>query len=105
MGRPKNSRNKNPYPAHRHRNFYWQIISKKFVKELAAFKRMHDRVRDKKVSSIQWPRTLEGFRRFLVAAGTAPVQLRKLSIGRIKHSIGYKTGNIRWEEHAINSVK
>lgn len=105
MAKPFGAKNKQPYPETRHYNFYWHIVADRWQGELSAFKRMHDRVRDGKVPSIQWPRTLDGFVEFIKAAGPIPTHLHKPSIGRIKHHIGYRRCNVRWEEHRHNSVK
>lgn len=105
MGRPINSRNKRPYPKTRHRNFYWEVVSEEFCRELAAFKRAHDRVRDGKSPSIHWPRSLDGFVGFLAEVGLVPDGLEKPSLGRKQHAYGYEPGNIQWEEHSINSIK
>lgn len=105
MGRPKGSKNVGPFPFHRSKNFYWRLINPDFYPELEAFKRMHNRVRDGKVSSIVWARNFEGFRKFLVEVGPIPKGMIKPSIGRIKHKFGYREGNVQWEEHAENSIK
>lgn len=103
--KPKGSKNKSPYPETRHKNFYWKIIDPRWSCELAAFKRMHDRVRDGKCPSIKWPRDLDGFVMFLKEAGPIPFDLEKPIIGRIRHSEGYEPGNVMWEEHRENSIK
>lgn len=106
MSRPKGSKNKFPYPYKRHANFLvYGEHGRNYPLELAAFKRMHDRVRDGKVASISWPRTAVGFAAFHRHIGDCPPQLIKPSIGRINHARGYARGNVRWEEHIINSVK
>ena len=105
MPKPLGAKNKAPYPETKHKNFYWKIIDVRWSAELAAFKRMHNRVRDGKVPSIHWPRTLEGFVNFLKEVGPIPFNLDKPSIGRIKHSFGYEINNIKWEEHRENSIK
>lgn len=105
MPRPKGSRNVAPYPKTRHRNFYWEVLDVKWNPELAAFKRAHDRVRDGKSPSIEWPRTLDGFVGFLKEVGPIPAFLKKPSLGRKVHAFGYVTGNVMWEEHAENSIK
>jgi len=77
-------------------------------KELGAFKRMHDRVRDRlsyKGIKIQWDRTPEGFKKFFAHIGNIPSNLVKPSLGRKIHSLGYVEGNIMWEEHSLNSKK
>lgn len=105
MPRPKGSRNALPYPKTRHKNFYWEILDAKWSSELAAFKRAHDRVRDGKSPSIEWPRSLEGFLGFLKELGPIPSFLKKPSLGRKLHDFGYVAGNVMWEEHAENSIK
>jgi hypothetical protein len=72
---------------------------------LQHFKGCHDRVRDGKVSSIQWPRNNAGFKAFCKEIGPRPRAKQKWSVGRIKHSLGYIEGNIRWELYKYNSVK
>lgn len=105
MARPKGSKNVDPYPETRHKNFYWKIVDGRWSLELAAFKRMHDRVRDGKSPSIEWPRSLDGFVLFLKEIGPIPFDLNKPSVGRIKHSKGYEADNVSWEEHSENSIK
>lgn len=105
MGRPKGSRNKHPIPTEKTGKFYWGIVSDKYKAELAAFKRMHDRVRDGKCPFIQWNRNLDGFVGFVREAGRIPSGLKKPSIGRLRHDLGYMEGNVAWEEHAENSIK
>lgn len=105
MSRPKGAKNKRPYPETKHKNFYWKVIDARWSAELAAFKRMHNRVRDGKSPSIQWQRTLEGFVLFLKEIGPIPFDLEKPSVGRIRHSQGYEAGNVMWEEHRENSIK
>ena len=105
MGRQAGSRNVGPYPKTRHKNFYWDVVDGKWSAELAAFKRAHDRVRDGKSPSIEWPRTLDGFVGFLKEVGPIPAFLKKPSLGRKFHAIGYVTENVMWEEHAENSIK
>lgn len=97
---PSNSRSRS-----RHLRGYWFIINAEYAAELRAFKRMHNRVVTGKVSSMSWTFSLEGFLAFLKHAGKIPARLKKPSIGRIDHSQGYRPGNVRWEEHAINSAK
>jgi hypothetical protein len=72
---------------------------------LQAFKGCHDRVRDGKCPSIQWPRSREGYIAFMKAIGPRPKKSGKWTVGRIEHNIGYRKGNIRWELHELNSVK
>lgn len=105
MGRPSASKNKAPYPKLKHKNFYWGVIDPSYQQELAAFKRAHDRVRDGKSPSIFWPRSLDGFLGFLKEVGPIPANLKKPSLGRVKHAFGYEPANIQWEEHKLNSIK
>ena len=105
MGRPKGSGNKNPYPVHRIAHAQWYIVSERLAKELAAFKRMHNRVRDGIVQSIQWKRKLNGFAAFIKEIGPIPQHIKKPSVGRKRHAVGYKIGNVMWEEHSFNSIK
>ena len=72
---------------------------------LVAFKGCHNRVRDGKVCSIFWPRSRQGYLDFCKEMGPKPTQMNKPSVGRIDHSRGYEPGNVRWEEHAVNSIK
>lgn len=105
MGRPLGSRNRQAYPYARHSRFYWKVIDQSLSREVAAFKRAHNRVRDGKSPSIEWPRSLDGFVGFLSEVGRIPDNLAKPSLGRVKHSKGYQSGNVLWEEHAFNSIK
>jgi hypothetical protein len=105
MGMSLGSKNKLPFQKERSTNFYWGIVSSEYARELAAFKRMHDRVRDGKCPSILWPRTLDGFVMFMKEIGKIPSVLNKPSVGRILHQLGYEPNNVQWEEHRINSVK
>ena len=84
---------------------YWKFYIKTTEDEffLAAFKRMHDRVRDGKVETISWPRKIEGFEQFRKEIGEIPSGMIKPSIGRIDHSQGYIPGNVVWQEYSINS--
>jgi hypothetical protein len=84
---------------------HWGEEKQKYGKEHATFIRCHNRVRDGKCPSIEWPRNTEGFKCFLNEIGPMPTNMFKPSIGRKDHSLGYITGNIQWEEHAINSTK
>lgn len=72
---------------------------------LVAFKGCHNRVRDGKVCSIFWPRSRHGYLDFCEEMGPKPAHMVKPSVGRIDHSRGYEPGNVRWEEHAVNSIK
>lgn len=72
---------------------------------LVAFKGCHNRVRDGKVSSIFWQRNRQGYIDFCKEIGPKPEGMRKPSVGRIRHDLGYEPNNIRWEEHSDNSVK
>lgn len=72
---------------------------------LQNFKGCHNRVRDGKVNKIEWPRTNDGYAAFLKEIGPKPKDWQKWSVGRIKHNLGYVTGNIQWELHRFNSVK
>lgn len=72
---------------------------------LQAFRGCHNRVRDGKVCSIEWPRTPKGYEAFCAEIGPHPEGMQKPSVGRIDHRFGYCTGNIQWEEHRFNSVK
>lgn len=80
-------------------------IGYSYPKEKFTFRAMHDRVRRGKVQSIEWPRTIDGFCSFLAEVGPIPKNLKRPSIGRKRHSLGYCAGNIRWEEQSINSAK
>ena len=82
----------------------WKNKVHGFDKELAAFKRCHDRVRDGKPPSIQWGRDLKGFSEFVKELGECP-PMEKPSVGRIDHNKGYQKGNIKWQEHKENSVQ
>lgn len=77
-------------------------------RELAAFKRCHNRVRDGKVSEIAWPRDFYGFIGFIKEIGTLHrnplIKFDKPSVGRKDHSLGYIPGNIEWQEHRLNSI-
>lgn len=103
--KPKGSKNKAPYPTHRHRNFYWALINPRFARELQAFKGMHNRVREGKSPSILWSRDFDGFHRFLQHIGPIPGKMKKPSVGRKEHTQGYLPGNVHWEPHAVNSIK
>lgn len=105
MARPLGSKNKNPFPKERSANFYWGIVGSEYARELAAFRRMHGRAQEGKCPSILWPRTLDGFVMFIKEIGTIPKALKKPSVGRINHQLGYEPNNVQWEEHRINSVK
>jgi hypothetical protein len=72
---------------------------------LQNFKGMHDRVRDGKAPSIEWPRTKEGYVAFLAEIGPKPQEAGRWSIGRKRHELGYVSGNVQWELHRFNSVK
>ena len=107
MGRPKGSKNKHPYPIECHRNSYWNLRVFNLDKELQAFKRMHNRVRDGKVLTIAWGRDFDGFVEFLKEVGPVPHHqlMVKASIGRRDHRKGYEPGNVLWEDFLLNSVK
>ena len=83
----------------------WGKEKQMFPKEQAAFTRCHDRVRDGRCPSIEWPRNPEGFLEFLNEVGLIPSHLQRPSIGRKNHSKGYIKDNIQWEEYMVNSVK
>ena len=72
---------------------------------LQYFKGCHNRVRDGKSLSIQWERSRSGYLEFCQEIGAIPHGMKKPSVGRIDHSTGYVSGNIRWEEYSVNSVK
>lgn len=72
---------------------------------MQTFKGCHDRVRDGKCPSIAWPRTRQGYIDFCKEIGPKPEGMAKPSAGRIRHDLGYEPGNVRWEEHRLNSVK
>ena len=74
-------------------------------KSVQSFKGCCDRVRDGKSPEIEWPRSREGCIGFINEIGPVPKNMEKPSVGRIDHSKGYASGNIRWEEHKYNSVK
>jgi len=72
---------------------------------LQAFKGCHNRARDGKAPSIEWPRNGEGYLQFCAEIGRPPAGMEKPSVGRKDHSIGYCSGNVQWEEHKFNSAK
>jgi hypothetical protein len=72
---------------------------------LINFQCCHNRVRDGKVKFIEWTRTRAGYIAFLEEIGPKPNDGRKWSVGRIKHTRGYRAGNVQWELHKFNSVK
>lgn len=103
-GKPRPEADRKKISAH-HRNNYWNLLTTKEDQvHLAAFKRMHDRVRDFKVPSIAWPRDIHGFIAFKKHIGPVPEEMEKPSVGRINHSLGYQPGNVIWQEHKLNSI-
>jgi hypothetical protein len=72
---------------------------------LQHFKGCHNRVRDGKVKYIEWERTREGYIAFMKEIGPKPRSNQKWSVGRIDHTLGYQSGNIRWELFIYNSIK
>src|SRR5579859_2477585 len=101
MGRPKGS--VNIFPIVRETKF--GAMGRYHLHELQHFIGMHDRVRDGKAPSIEWPRNAAGFILFMEEVGVRPWWMKKPSIGRRDHKRGYVRGNIQWEEFVVNSVK
>lgn len=72
---------------------------------LIYFERCHSRVKYGKAPSIEWPQTDEGYTAFYKEIGPKPDDIKKWSIGRKDHNLGYVTGNIQWEEFRFNAAK
>jgi len=83
----------------------WIQIRKEFPIEFKRFIGCHNRVHEGKTPSMYWPRDSSGFFGWLSDIGPIPSHLEKPSVGRIDHSKGYVPGNMRWEEHRLNSIK
>lgn len=66
---------------------------------------MHSRVARGKGISTAFPRTREGYIAFCMELGPIPDGMKRPSVGRRDHAIGYVVGNIKWEEYNYNSRK
>lgn len=52
-----------------------------------------------------FPRTAEGFLLFAAEMGPIPESIKRPSVGRKDHDLGYIIGNIKWEEYSYNVWK
>jgi hypothetical protein len=80
----------------------WRPLKAKFPIEVSRFLSMHRRVKTGEAPSVEWPRTRAGFIEFLLHVGEVPHNMKHPSIGRLDHDLGYKSGNVVWQEMTIN---
>jgi len=63
---------------------------------------MHHRSKTTIVDPI-YARTVQGFKNFIIDTWPIPTNMRRPTIGRYDHSIGYVPGNFRWQELSENT--
>lgn len=66
-----------------------------------SFKLMHDRGN----VDPDLPRTADGYRKFIEVIGPIPEGMKRPSVGRYDHSLGYAIGNFRWQECTENVLE
>jgi hypothetical protein len=86
---------------HRHRNGKYAGLDRYAVLH---FGWMHDRIKYGKAPCTDFPPTREGYIEFCKELGPIPKRMRRPSVGRIDHYLGYVRGNIHWQSYNKNSA-
>lgn len=83
---------------------YYGELARKFSYHLVRFKGLHNRLRSSKLLT-DFPRTLDGFIDFICYMGPVPLNMKKPTVGRKNHNIGYVKDNFEWQESLDNSTE
>jgi hypothetical protein len=51
------------------------------------------------------PLTLDGLRRFVAVIGPVPARMKRPTVGRLDHAIGYRIGSFERQENAANATE
>lgn len=81
---------------------FYGLLRREYPRHFAAFSSLHKRVELGR-STTDLPRNSEGFIQFLLEIGDLPVDMRKPSVGRKDHDLGYVRGNYEWQSLSDNS--
>lgn len=83
---------------------YYGNLKKKYPIHWSSFINMHKRSKLQNINVDEiFLRNRKGFENFIEYLGNVPSNMKRPSIGRIDHSLGYIRGNFMWEELSDNS--
>lgn len=83
---------------------YYHGLNKQYPIHWSSFTNMHERIDYYKLIT-DFPRNYQGFKNFVAYLGDVPVGMKKPTVGRKDHSIGYVKGNFTWQEFSENSAE
>lgn len=80
---------------------YYRGLNKQYPIHFASFSNMHNRCKWYGLVT-DFPRDYQGFQDFIVYLGDVPIGMKRPTVGRKDHSLGYIKSNFEWQEFADN---